>query len=299
VDNAGTLYITGAAVAWNVVWKVDLATNTISVVAGTGALGFSGDGGPATAATFNGLSGIAVATTGDLYLSDSGGNPHVRKVAADVVVPFSVIVDLSTTQTFLDLLTSVQGSVVMVNVNGRIALALPNLVSTGVSLTVTGNSSLVDLSAPVLGTVGSVIISGNPLLNAVSLNGLTTVFGNLTVTNNAAAATVSAGSLSTVGGSVTISGNTSASSASVSSSSIGGSVDISGNTAATTVGVTSSSTIGGSVAITNNPASTSTTVSSSTIGETSPSKPKGNRRSTSLGRRWAAASTSLRPAPPR
>jgi hypothetical protein len=45
-------------------------------------LGFSGDGGPATNALLNGLSGLAVSGTGDLYLTDYG-NERVRKVSAD------------------------------------------------------------------------------------------------------------------------------------------------------------------------------------------------------------------------
>ena len=40
--------------------KVDLKTGAISTIAGTGVAGFSGDGGPATKATFNGVFGIAL-----------------------------------------------------------------------------------------------------------------------------------------------------------------------------------------------------------------------------------------------
>src|SRR5258707_10199664 len=39
--------------------KVDLKTGVISTIAGTGEAGFSGDGGPATKANFNGVVGIA------------------------------------------------------------------------------------------------------------------------------------------------------------------------------------------------------------------------------------------------
>jgi len=60
--------------------KADLAANTISSIAGTGLLGFSGDGGDATLAMFNGLGGVAVGIDGALYVSDTG-NLRVRKVA--------------------------------------------------------------------------------------------------------------------------------------------------------------------------------------------------------------------------
>src|SRR5262249_1103648 len=56
-------------------------TNIISTVAGSFHVGFSGDGGPATSAAFNGITGVAVNGAGDIYLSDSGNN-RVRKVTA-------------------------------------------------------------------------------------------------------------------------------------------------------------------------------------------------------------------------
>src|SRR5437764_93346 len=44
--------------------KVDLKTGIISTIAGTGEAGYSGDGGPATKATFNGVFGIALGPSG-------------------------------------------------------------------------------------------------------------------------------------------------------------------------------------------------------------------------------------------
>ncbi len=51
----------------------------ISTVAGTGALGFNGDGIPATAAQLNSPQGIAVADDGTLYITDIG-NRRIRRV---------------------------------------------------------------------------------------------------------------------------------------------------------------------------------------------------------------------------
>lgn len=51
----------------------------ISTVAGTGQPGFSGDGGPATLARLSQVGGIAVASSGDLYIADTG-NHRLRKV---------------------------------------------------------------------------------------------------------------------------------------------------------------------------------------------------------------------------
>ncbi len=54
-------------------------TGIISTIAGNGIAGFSGDGGAATSASFNGQFGVAFDTTGNLYVADSLNN-RVRKV---------------------------------------------------------------------------------------------------------------------------------------------------------------------------------------------------------------------------
>jgi sugar lactone lactonase YvrE len=77
-DGAGDLYVAQGAAA--VVLKVSLASGTSSVVAGTGVVGFSGDGGPATAARLWSPVGIALDGAGHLYIADSFSN-RVRKVA--------------------------------------------------------------------------------------------------------------------------------------------------------------------------------------------------------------------------
>src|SRR5215212_7108367 len=51
-----------------------------TVVAGTGAAGFSGDGGAATQAQLRNPSGVGVAPDGTVYIADSG-NLRVRAVA--------------------------------------------------------------------------------------------------------------------------------------------------------------------------------------------------------------------------
>jgi hypothetical protein len=77
VDGRGNLYI---AEAFNhCIRKVELRTGTISTVAGTGKKGYSGDGGPATSATFNEPYAVVISPAGDLYIVDRL-NAVVRKV---------------------------------------------------------------------------------------------------------------------------------------------------------------------------------------------------------------------------
>ncbi len=58
------------------------ANGSVTTIAGTGAAGFSGDGGPATTAQLYGPSAVAIASDGTVYIADSGNN-RVRKVAPD------------------------------------------------------------------------------------------------------------------------------------------------------------------------------------------------------------------------
>jgi uncharacterized protein (TIGR03437 family) len=78
VDAAGNLYIADPSVGR--VRKVDTSGN-ISTFAGTGTVGYSGDGGLATSAQILPPIGLAVDAKGNLYIAESGaGVPHVRRV---------------------------------------------------------------------------------------------------------------------------------------------------------------------------------------------------------------------------
>ncbi len=63
----------------NSVWRIDRKTDKIYHVAGTGKKGFSGDGGDAKLATFNGPKGIAVDPGVALYLADTE-NHAIRRI---------------------------------------------------------------------------------------------------------------------------------------------------------------------------------------------------------------------------
>jgi trimeric autotransporter adhesin len=81
LDASGNLYI--ADEANSRIRRLSLGTGIISTVAGTGTAGFSGDGGPATAARLVAPTGVALDRSGNLYIADAGDN-RIRKVAAGV-----------------------------------------------------------------------------------------------------------------------------------------------------------------------------------------------------------------------
>jgi len=78
-DVSGNLY--AADYGNSVVWRIDGTTGIITVVAGTGTAGFSGDNGPATSAQLNAPYAVALDAAGNLYIGDTS-NHAVRKVAA-------------------------------------------------------------------------------------------------------------------------------------------------------------------------------------------------------------------------
>lgn len=82
VDNAGSVYICDGSN--NRVRKVNPA-GIITTIAGTGAAGFGGDGGPATAAVLNTPSGVFVTANGSVLISDSR-NHRVRKITPDGII---------------------------------------------------------------------------------------------------------------------------------------------------------------------------------------------------------------------
>jgi uncharacterized protein (TIGR03437 family) len=82
VDASGNLYI--AEFGDNRVRKVS-ANGNISTIAGNGVSGFSGDNGQAASARLNGPQGVAVDSTGNVYIADTANN-RVRKVAPNGVI---------------------------------------------------------------------------------------------------------------------------------------------------------------------------------------------------------------------
>jgi len=68
-DKDGNLWV--ALREGNEILKLDLAKGTLQRIAGTGAKGFTGDGGPARDATLNGPKGLSVGPDGNVYLADT------------------------------------------------------------------------------------------------------------------------------------------------------------------------------------------------------------------------------------
>ncbi|MBK9966031.1 MAG: hypothetical protein IPP07_14430 [Holophagales bacterium] len=83
LDLAGNIFV--AEQDGHRVRKIDLSTGLITTVAGTGEAGFTGDGGPATAARLSRPRGLAFDLSGSLYVADAE-NFRIRRVSAAGVI---------------------------------------------------------------------------------------------------------------------------------------------------------------------------------------------------------------------
>jgi len=87
IDASGNMYITD--IYNSVVKKVDAVTNVMTRFAGNGTFGFSGDGGPATAAQLDVPIAVTTDAAGNVYISDRD-NYRIRKVSpAGIITTFA------------------------------------------------------------------------------------------------------------------------------------------------------------------------------------------------------------------
>ncbi len=87
-DSAGNLYIADSGN--HAIRMVSASTHNITTVAGTGTLGYNGDGIPATKAQLNYPLGVAVNTAGSIYIADSQ-NFRIRKVTNNTIASIAGI----------------------------------------------------------------------------------------------------------------------------------------------------------------------------------------------------------------
>ncbi len=89
MDSHGNLFVSDFGN--NVIRKI-VPDGHISTIAGNGSTGYSGDGGPATNATFFGPTAIFVNDSDDIFIAD-GGNSVIRKIAHYTTVVNNVTLD--------------------------------------------------------------------------------------------------------------------------------------------------------------------------------------------------------------
>jgi uncharacterized protein (TIGR03437 family) len=156
VDAAGNLYFNDDL---NYRTRMISANGTMSTIAGSGVQGFSGDGGPATAAALNGNFGITLDLLGNVYIADSMNN-RIREVYGAVpgLTPVTSAAGFTNAATFK---------------SGGSPGAIATLFGAHLTRNLSGValSPSVPLPATLAGT--SVTIDGKdaPIFNAVDLSG--------------------------------------------------------------------------------------------------------------------------------
>ena len=170
VDAAGNLYI--ADTQNQRIRKVD-AAGVMTTIAGNGEQGFSGDGGPATAARLNHPEGAAADTAGNLYIADTG-NGRIRRVD-----PAGNITAIAGNGQF-------SGDIG----DGGPAVEARLFFPSGIAADAAGNLYVADTfneririltpppgNAPAISAGGVALASGTPVVKRISANALISVFG--------------------------------------------------------------------------------------------------------------------------
>lgn len=82
VDSSGNIFVTSTN--YQGVLRIDFQTGILTLIAGNGVPGFSGDNGPATNAQLNYPEGIAVDPAGNIYVADTQNN-RIREISNGVI----------------------------------------------------------------------------------------------------------------------------------------------------------------------------------------------------------------------
>jgi len=175
VDAAGNVFI--ADVNNHRVRRVDAGTGLISTIAGTGAFGYSGNGGAATSAKLNTPYGVSVDAVGNVFIADTG-NLRVRRV------------DSAT-----GLISTIAGNgTVGSSGNGGTATSAQLAGPTGVAVDAAGNVLIADAEnhqireiealvcwgqqATLIGTSGADVLTGTPGNDVImGFGGADTIYG--------------------------------------------------------------------------------------------------------------------------
>ncbi len=128
IDGAGNVYFSDATT--NVIYVVSAATGNLSVVAGNGSFGFSGDGGPALLASLNEPYGVALDASGNLLIADSLNN-RIRRILSSAPALSSSPASLSFTAKSSGGLTTAQSLSINSTVPGLLYTLTPTTTSGG------------------------------------------------------------------------------------------------------------------------------------------------------------------------
>ena len=232
VDSAGNLFIADSDS--NVIREVSAGTGVITTVAGTGVIGYSGDGGPATNAKLNWCQGVALDSAGNLYIGDTD-NARVRLVGtihqgqvAVTVSPSTALLNAGQTRQFTATVVNASNT----SVTWSISPAIGTISSSGL------------YTAP--GTIGSqqnvVVTATSQADSTKSASAMVTLLPAIAVSVSPSSFTLNAGQQQTFTATVTNTSNT-AVTWSIDPAGIGA-VDASGNyTAPATITVPQTVTI--------------------------------------------------------
>jgi len=271
-DALGGLYIGSL----DRVYRVDLTSGTLFPFAGTGAFGYSGDGGPAIDADFNSIN--AIAFDGDALIISDGTNNRLRAVSSSAppaVAPptFTGTDPVSPANDNNPRIIGTAAGAVTVTLyatadcSGSAAVqgSASDFASPGLPVSVADNSTTTfygtatddAANTSACSTSSITYVEDSVPADLVvtdcadpTLTEVTSIEGDLIIENVAGCEAVSLPNLTSVGGSVSVTGNTAAGVIDLGSlATVGGTVSVTGNTAAGVLGLGSLATVSGDLTL--------------------------------------------------
>lgn len=166
VDSAGKVYAT----SYNQVRTIDPATGAQTIIAGTGASGSSGDGGPATQANMGNVNPVAVDAAGNVYLGDG---TRIRRIDAATRVIRTIYTAAANVRSLAFdnsgnlLLGNEAGGLGRLNVaNGQVSTIIPDGAGSTGDGGPASNARGVNVSSIVVNAAGDIILA-DPQISVV------------------------------------------------------------------------------------------------------------------------------------
>ena len=170
VDKDGNVFIAD----FNKILKVTASSGIITTVVGTGGFGYSGDGGQATSAKLRFPTTVALDTSGNIYIVDSG-NSRIRKVTVSTGVISTVAGDgyirgyhsdnVAATSTSLfrprDVAVDTSGNIFIADTGNRRIRKVT--ASTGIITTIAGKGKLLDVDDGVRSNIATEYYLSSPI----------------------------------------------------------------------------------------------------------------------------------------